>query len=217
MIRRFLNKHLSPSNPAYKAAFLGFSAAYRLGLMAANTGTEVLRTPNLNLVLQPLSGTSTLRAARHLDGCNLSATVDPDLPSALLTRDAGLRAQSFYNKKLRNADTVGKCRVLATCPPMQIDSSVESFLDWLENLPPAHRRDKHLWRETELLTHLGLDPIETPRLTLDQDTAAIETAIGHPLPQSRNTTDDVARYQTPVSFSDPQMTRARAALGSSLL
>lgn len=207
MLRRLLNTKISLQSRTYRVLFVAFRSIYRVGLMRNNTSVEVLRTPRANLILLPLSGTSTLRQAA---GCTVSDAPDPDKPTYLLSRDTGLRAQSFFNKKVRNPDTFAKCRMLATCPPLTADTSIEEFLTYLENLPEPGQRDKHLWSETDICAKFP--NLKIDRISLAQDQAVIEKLIGGPLPQSANRTSDVATAQPPVTFTPDQLDKAQRAI-----
>jgi len=203
IIKHALNYRIVPNSLTWRALFSFFRALYDLGLWFPNSSVEVLITQHANLILLPLSGSSTLRGAKN---CKLSDNIVKGLPVFIVCRSADKRMQSFYNKKVRNPDTIGKCILLAGCSPLKFSSSVDTFLSYLESMPIPFNRDKHLWSAGETLTALKLSK-DVVMLDLTSDVTRIENLLGQEIPPRCNTTHDVSTFQSPVSFKKKDLSR----------
>lgn len=208
-LRGIANRRINPDGMAYRLIFAAARITARLGLLKANTRIELMHCEAGDLVLTPLAGSSSVR--RQMRG-RLGMVPREGKPLFLLTRDDGLRAQSFFNKKVANADTVGKALLLAQCRPLRPQSSIEDFLRWLENQDPNSPIDKHLWPLPRILAHLGRAGEEAEQLDIATDPARIEALIGQPLAQRVNSSADVASYRAPERFDEGQRVRAAAAM-----
>ncbi len=206
-VKFFLNHHLSPNSLIWRLLFSFFRTLYNSSILSPNANVEVLITPCANLILLPLSGSSTLR---RIKSCRLSRNVQPGKPIFLICRNSGLRMQSFYNKKIRNPDTIGKCILLAGCSPLTYHSSIEQFFSYLDNMPLPFKRDKHLWTIGETIAALNLPLDSVHLLDISLDTDQIEELLGHKLSQRCNATSDVASFQSPVFFDDTTLSRANS-------
>ncbi len=208
-LRKIANWRIHPDTLSYTIIFQCARFAWRIKLLRPNTRIEVVAGAQGDLILTPLAGSSSVR--RQMQG-KLRLTLRPGQPLAILVRDDGLRAQSFFNKKVANADTVGKAILLAQCAPLRPQSDVEEFLNWLENLPPEQPIDKHIWPIDRILRQFGRLSQQALALEILTQRNAIEEVIGKPLANAVNTSEEVATYRPPVVFHEEHLARARIAM-----
>ena len=184
-------------------------AAARLRLFrAADSRVEVLELPGHDLVLTPLAGSSPIRLN---SAAPVRYSTRGTVPILMLWRDDAERVQSFYNKRLRNADTVGKALMLASTPSLDRGMTTEAFIDvWIGELGRADK-DKHLKSNAEILATLELDECGVEKVGLTEDRARLEGLTGLSLERRVNASADVATRYPPTVFDTAQRTRITEA------
>ena len=198
-LKQISNLPLSPKSPVWKALFWFWRALYVSGLYKPNTKIEIIANSNSNIILVPLSGSSLIK---KFTSSKIVNSIDSEKSTFIIYRNMSRRMQSFYNKKVRNPNSVGKCRLLASCYPLTWKSSVDDFLVYLRKFGHPSLRDRHLWTCKEIIDALGIDSHSVTFIDLEQDPKQIEKLLNIDMSQSYKSSKNIATFQQLINFNN---------------
>ena len=201
MLRSLLDRKIEPGSFTFTVIFQFARFLYRVRALRPNTKIHYIKLDGQVIVLTPLAGSSSIRAA--VDKVELldvaTSTTDFDgLEIVIMDRPFADRMQSFYNKKVRNPTNIGKAITLATCSPLKFDSSVEEFYEFLQIKRTTTIKDKHLFTIDQIARAFGCEGGSVRKLRIDRHKAELEEMLGEIPIERVNSTQTVSLFSEPV-------------------
>ena len=202
LLRHLRYAPVVPGGFPYRMVFALGRLAARVGVLAPDTRVECIERESWLLVLTPLAGSSSIRAAvsdiRRLDLRAPSETRGKRV--LILDRPYGARMRSFYNKKVRNPTNVAKALLLAGCAPLAHTTTPEAFVEYVRNIVGRSDKDKHLYTFGQICTACGRRPSEVERVDVRRDRVRLEGLLGVDLGRVVNSSEAVATHAEPMEL-----------------
>lgn len=196
---------IDPDSISFWLIYWLFYLAYKTRLLKPNKKIHYVESSKFILVLTPLAGASSIRSVvRSVKKHNMSQVFNNVHGKQIfvLYRDDNLRAQSFYNKKVRNPTSLAKIRLLASCPPLNPETSVTEFKNWMESMESKTNKDKHLFSTKMVAEIFGSSNSEVRFLSIVNDRDKLENLLKVSLDEVVNSSTAVAAYKKTIKYID---------------
>lgn len=201
-VRMIADIELKPGSATFNLIFSIARILFRLRILKHHKHRLFFFYNEHWFLVKPLCGTSTfmsLTKQRFIsppEGAKVS----------IITRDIAVRCNSFFNKKVRNPNTIGKTVLLAKCGSLNYHSNILDFLQYLESNLISQTLEPHL-------LPLEIDDSENFKvfsvLDLDSNRSEIERLLGTSLGAPRNSSSSMSK--PPLMFDVITKERIRSA------